>query len=132
MLQAQPDKAETRFLLGPRPCWKWGPGCCRGRAEKGQGLGFCRPLTAKSLLRLGKFKQLFETYGKANYADPQIQADVLTAVGAAYAEQKQHQEARHLFEEAAKLAPEDVMVNLALARQMALSAPNRVSRPSHV
>ncbi len=124
-LQAQPDKAETRFLLAKALLEMGDPVAAEVELKKAKDLGFAEdklaPLTAKSLLRLGKFKQLFETYGKANYADPQIQADVLTAVGAAYAEQKQHQEARHLFEEAAKLAPEDVMVNLALARQMALS-----------
>lgn len=87
-LQAQPDLAEARFLLGRALLLKGDPAGAETELQKARELGHSpdqvTPLLVRSRLALGQFRQVTEDFAQVRLGTPQAQAELHTQLAIAW------------------------------------------------
>ena len=123
-LQENPDLAEARFLLGKTLLDTGDVESAEKELRKALELQYPAeqvvPLLARSLILLGRYKDVTSDLAKVQIPDPQGQAELLTAVGQAYLALGNGAEARNAFGAALGAQSNYIPAHVGLARLAAL------------
>jgi putative PEP-CTERM system TPR-repeat lipoprotein len=124
VLQAQPDQAEARFLLGSALLQTGDPGGAETELRRALASRYARdavlPALARALLAQGKGKKLLEEFASVHLVRPAAQADLQLSLSRAYAQQNSAAPAEAALSTALSTAPAYPQVQLEHARQLAL------------
>ena len=108
-LQAKPDLAEARFLLGKTMLEGGNPSGAEIELRKAAELNYSAdeltPVMARTLLALGQSKKLIEELAKVQLSSPQAKADFQAALGLAYLSNGQVDLAATAFDTAVAAVP---------------------------
>jgi len=119
-LQAAPDSAETRFLLGKALLESGEPGAAETEIRKALDLRYpedeAYPLLARALLQQGQYKTLLSDLADHEFATPQARSEVLTSLGLAHLGLGERQKARASIEAALIAKPGDLYAMVAQAQ----------------
>ncbi|MDD2711757.1 MAG: PEP-CTERM system TPR-repeat protein PrsT, partial [Simplicispira sp.] len=124
-LQAQPDSARARFLLGQALEATKDFAGAETEYKKAQDLGYAPdeviPLVARSLLVQGKYRKLTTEYANPQLVSPLAQASFKTVLALAWQHQGNNEKFQSHLEEALKIQPDYAPAILELARARAAS-----------
>ena len=124
-LQARPDSARARFLLGQALEATADFGGAETEYKKAQELGYAQdeviPRAANALLAQGQYQKLTTEYAGQQLASPLAQASLKTAVALAWRRQGQDDKFQSNLEEALKAQADYAPALLELARARAAS-----------
>jgi putative PEP-CTERM system TPR-repeat lipoprotein len=123
-LQAAPDSAEARYLLGKALLENGEPGAAETEIRKAIDLKYpadeTYPLLARALLQQGQYQKVVSALADRKLTTPLAQADALTSLGLARLGLDQKQEARAAIEAALMAKPGYLQAIVAQARLAAV------------
>ncbi|HMW18134.1 MAG TPA: PEP-CTERM system TPR-repeat protein PrsT [Accumulibacter sp.] len=119
-LQANPDFAEARYMLGKIMVESGDPGAGMVELRKAQTLNFppeqVVPLLARAALSLGRPEQVIDEFSKFDLKNPEAKAQLLTYVGQAYLAQGKKDLAANAYDTALGTLPNHAPALIGQAR----------------
>ncbi|MGI9217532.1 MAG: XrtA/PEP-CTERM system TPR-repeat protein PrsT [Hydrogenophaga sp.] len=122
-LQAQPDLAEARLLLGKAMLANGDAVGAEAELRKAREVNYSpnevSPLLARAWLALGQPKKVTEAFDQTKLDSPQAQAELLTSLAVAWRMQNRGEDHRKRLKEALAISPELAAAVIEHARQLA-------------